>query len=80
MSEEQQPATAPAGARSAKRERTGAGQFLREVRAELRKVAWPSRKEVTSYTIVVLIAVILITLFVFALDQAFGQFVFWVFG
>jgi preprotein translocase subunit SecE len=80
MSEEQQPATAPAGARGAKRERTGAGQFLREVRAELRKVAWPSRKEVTSYTIVVLIAVILITLFVFALDQAFGQFVFWVFG
>ena len=35
-------------------ERTVLPQFLREVRAELRKVAWPSRTEVRSYSILVL--------------------------
>ncbi|MGH3665310.1 MAG: preprotein translocase subunit SecE, partial [Egibacteraceae bacterium] len=40
-----------------KRERTSPGQFLREVRAELRKVAWPSRRELLSYSLVVLVSV-----------------------
>lgn len=35
--------------------RTGPLQFLREVRSELRKVAWPGRKEVGSYTLIVLV-------------------------
>ena len=35
--------------RAAKRERTSIPQFLREVRAELRKVAWPTRPEVRSH-------------------------------
>jgi preprotein translocase subunit SecE len=60
--------------------RTGPGQFLREVRSELKRVHWPSRREVTQYTIVVLIAVSLLTLYIFGLDQMFGQFVFWIFG
>jgi preprotein translocase subunit SecE len=55
-------------------------QFLREIRSELRKVAWPSRKELMSYTIVVLVSVSLITAYIFGLDQLFGQFVFWIFG
>lgn len=54
-------------------------QFLREVRAELKRVHWPSRTEVTSYTIVVLLAVTLLTLYVFGLDQFFGQLVVWLF-
>ena len=37
------------------------GQFLREVRSELRKVAWPNRKEVTSYTIVVLVVTLVLS-------------------
>lgn len=60
--------------------RTGVRQFLREVRRELRLVHWPSRREVTQYTIVVLIAVSLITVYIFGLDFLFGRFVFWVFG
>jgi len=51
-----------------KRSRTSPGTFLREVRAELKKVAWPNRKEVTSYTMVVLITTIVLTLIVFAMD------------
>lgn len=35
--------------------RTPPKQFLREVRTELRKVNWPNRKELVTYTIVVLV-------------------------
>lgn len=58
----------------AKRERTGARQYLREVRGEMKRVVWPSRKEVASYSLVVLVAVSLVTLFIFGLDQMFGEF------
>ncbi len=63
-----------------KRERTSVAQFLREVRLELRRVNWPSRREVASYSVVVLVAVTLLTIFVALLDQLFGQFVLQVFG
>jgi preprotein translocase subunit SecE len=60
--------------------RVGARQFLREVRGELRRVAWPSRRELLSYSLVVLVTVTLLTLYIFGLDQAFGQLVFLIFG
>jgi preprotein translocase SecE subunit len=41
----------------------------------MRRVAWPSRRELFSYSLVVLVAVSLITAYIFAVDQAFGQFV-----
>ena len=63
-----------------RRERTSPREFLREVRGELKRVSWPSRKELGQYSLVVLVSVSLLTLFVFVLDQAFGQLVFWVFG
>ena len=63
-------ATAP---RKVKKQRTPPRQFLREVRSELRKVAWPARKELISYSVVVLVSVTLITLFITALDYVFGQ-------
>jgi preprotein translocase subunit SecE len=65
---------------AAKKERTSPGQFVREVRGELKRVQWPTRKEVTSYSIVVLVSVTLITTYIFAIDQAFGMFVFSIFG
>lgn len=55
--------------------RVGPLQFLREVRGELRKVAWPTRSEVVNYSIVVLVAVILLTGLIFLLDFVFGEFV-----
>ncbi len=43
-------------------------QFLREVRAELRKVTWPSRKQTAGSTLVVLILVMIISLFLGMVD------------
>jgi preprotein translocase subunit SecE len=63
-----------------RKRRTSIAQFLREVRLELRRVNWPSRREVASYSLVVLVAVSLLMVYVALLDQAFGQFVLWVFG
>jgi preprotein translocase subunit SecE len=51
----------------------GIVKFGNEVMAELRKVNWPDRKTVTGYTIVVLVAVTIITAVIFGLDYLFGQ-------
>jgi preprotein translocase subunit SecE len=71
---ERRPARAAAGAQ-ATRERTGPRQYFGEVKSELKKVAWPTRREVINSSIVVLIAVIFMTGLIFALDYAFSQFV-----
>ena len=55
-------------------------RFLREVVAELRKVIWPTRKELVTYTIVVLIFVSFMVALVAVLDIAFAKGVFWLFG
>lgn len=51
-----------------KKERIGPRQYLSEVRGELRKVAWPTRREVVNSTIVVLIAVTVMTSLIFGFD------------
>ncbi|MCL1693188.1 MAG: preprotein translocase subunit SecE [Acidimicrobiia bacterium] len=56
-----------------KKERIGIRQYFREVRQELKKVAWPSREELTTYTVVVFAVTTVITLFVFGLDWAFSK-------
>lgn len=66
--------------RKVKKQRTSPRQFLREVRSELRKVAWPARKELISYSIVVLVSVTIITLYITGLDWVFGQAIVRVFG
>ena len=48
-------------------------RFLKEVRQELRKVSWPTRSEVFTYTIVVLVSVSFVTGFVFVLDFLFAR-------
>ncbi|NLK07803.1 MAG: preprotein translocase subunit SecE [Firmicutes bacterium] len=48
-------------------------RFLKEVRAELRKVAWPNRKELTTYTIVVIATVAVVSVFISLADITFGQ-------
>ncbi len=45
-------------------------QFLREAKEELRKVTWPDRDEVTGFTIVVVITVVIVSLFLWAVDSA----------
>jgi preprotein translocase subunit SecE len=48
-------------------------RFLREVRDELAKVVWPSRREVATYTIVVILTVLVVGVFVFCLDFIFSR-------
>ncbi|MCA0331695.1 MAG: preprotein translocase subunit SecE [Actinobacteria bacterium] len=54
--------------------------FYRQVVAELRKVIWPTRRELITYTWVVIVFVTVMALIVAALDYAFGQLVLRVFG
>jgi preprotein translocase subunit SecE len=68
-------AAAPSSKAEGKK-RTGVRQFLKEVRQELRKVAWPTRRELVSYTIVVLVTVVVMTSFVFGLDFVFTKLIF----
>ena len=63
-----------------KRKRTGIRQFLKEVRQELRKVDWPNRRELASYTVVVLATIVVMTAFVASLDYAFLRSVVTIFG
>ena len=56
-----------------KRQRTGARQFLREVRQELKKVDWPTRQELGAYTVVVLVSVTVLTTYVAGLDYGIGR-------
>jgi preprotein translocase subunit SecE len=56
-----------------KEERTSPGQFVREVRGELRKVVWPSRGEVINYSLIVLVLIIGLTAFIGGLDFIFGE-------
>jgi preprotein translocase subunit SecE len=46
--------------------------FLRDARAELKKVTWPSRAEVTSTTIVVILSVFFFGFYLFFMDVAFS--------
>ena len=54
--------------------------FIRQVFTELRKVVTPTRRELFSYTGVVLVFVIIMMAIVYGLDYAFGWGVAWVFG
>lgn len=46
--------------------------FLKEARAELKKVTWPSRSEVYSTTIVVIIATVFFGFYLFLMDIVFS--------
>ena len=56
------------------------GVFYKQVVAELRKVIWPTRKELITYTTVVLVFVVFMVLLVSLFDFAFSQLVLKVFG
>ncbi len=65
-------------------ERTGLGnrfaRFIREVVAELRKVNWPSRKELLTYASVVVVFMVILMTIVGLLDYGFAWVVGHVFG
>jgi preprotein translocase subunit SecE len=55
------------------RKRSTPVQFVREVRDEMRQVAWPSRSELINYTSVVLTTLIIMISLIFVLNLAFGK-------
>jgi len=63
-----------------KRKRTGARQFLKEVRLEMKKVDWPTRTELITYSTVVLVTITFMTAFVFGVDYVFTKFLFPIFN
>ena len=47
--------------------------FFKGVKAELKKVVWPTKKELINYTIVVFLVTIFIALIISVLDGLFAQ-------
>ncbi|MFB7865120.1 MULTISPECIES: preprotein translocase subunit SecE [unclassified Streptomyces] len=54
--------------------------FYRQVIAELRKVVWPTRSQLTSYTTVVIVFVVIMIGLVTVIDYGFQEAVKYVFG
>jgi len=79
--------TAPAGRKSTKSKTGDRGgifarllNFFREVVAELRKVIWPTRKELLTYTAVVVVFLVIMVTIVGLMDVGLAKAMLWVFG
>ena len=55
-----------------------AGEFLREVRNEMKRVTWPSQREVYATTLVVILTSIFFGVYLFAVDLMFSAGVQWI--
>ncbi|ERM90970.1 MAG: Preprotein translocase subunit SecE [Caldanaerobacter subterraneus] len=47
-------------------------KFFREVKAEMKKVTWPGRDTMITYTEIVLVVMVLFTIFIFLVDSVFS--------
>jgi preprotein translocase subunit SecE len=56
------------------------GLFYRQVVSELSKVVWPTRKQLSTYTAVVMVFVTFVIAVVSIFDLVITKLVFWVFG
>jgi len=52
--------------------KTTPGQFIRQVRQELAKVVWPTRKETTVSTVMVMSMAVIAAIFLFLVDAVFS--------
>ena len=59
--------------RPVKSERVTPAEYVSEVRSELGRVIWPTRREVINYTIVVIVTLIVVTGLVALLDYLFAE-------
>ena len=50
-------------------------QFVRDTRSEMKRVSWPSAKEVKNTTLITLVAVIFFAAYLFLVDQALARFI-----
>jgi preprotein translocase subunit SecE len=65
---------AKADKKSSRKQQNAISRYFRETIGELRKVTWPTRKEATNLTIVVLIVVTVMSLFLGVLDFIYTRF------
>ncbi len=56
------------------------GIFLREVRTELSRVSWPTRRQLFNFTVVTVVTSVVLTLVIFGLDVALKQIVLYLLG
>jgi preprotein translocase subunit SecE len=81
MSEERLEPTGESESQSDKKVRKNSGdkkqkrknpvvKWLREMRSELKKVVWPTPKQITNNTILVLVIIAVSSVVIFAVDQA----------
>lgn len=47
--------------------------FLKNVRRELKKVQWPNKRELTTYTAIVLISVVIVGAIIWVVDLGYQQ-------
>ncbi len=60
--------------------RTSPAEFLRQVRQEVARVTWPTRKELTQTTLMVFLMALTMAVFFFVVDEAPGYYVRFVLG
>jgi preprotein translocase subunit SecE len=69
------PGATPAKQQTGRREPQPRGKFIRESWAELKKVEWPGRNQVTQATIVVIIACAIVGAYLYVCDLVFRNLV-----
>lgn len=55
-------------------------QFYRQVVSELRRVVWPTRNQVSTYTTVVMVFVTFMIAVISVFDLGLTRLIFWIFG
>ncbi len=60
--------------------KTSPFQFFSQVKAETKKITWPTRKETTISTIMVFIMVTIAAIFLFLTDQVVATIIQWILG
>jgi preprotein translocase subunit SecE len=53
--------------------------FMSEVRNELKRVTWPSQREVYATTVVVIVTSIVMGLYLWSIDMLLDRFMIWIF-
>ena len=75
---EPQKKTLPSGGRGGKQRAVApgffarTGQFVRDTRAEMRRVSWPTANDVMNTTKITLVAVVFFALYLFAIDRVWA--------
>ncbi|MGH3492648.1 MAG: preprotein translocase subunit SecE [Sciscionella sp.] len=77
---ETRPARTSGGGTRDNSERTSISLFIRQIVAELRKVIWPTRDQLSTYFAVTLVFVCVLIALVALLDYGFNSLMFQIFG